>query len=70
MDQSRQLAFCVAQRILKYESGQSGLPPNCQLLMDLTEMVRQQMNGDTLLGEMNPLPPIPEFHPGGLQPVR
>ena len=70
MDRSRQLAFRVAQRILRYESSQSSFPPNCQVLLDLTEMVRQQISGDHLLGEMNSRLPIPEYHPVRLQPVR
>ena len=70
MDPNHQLAFRVAERILKYESGESGLPPNCQVLLDLTEMVRQQIRGDHLLGEMNLPLPNPDFHPGNLQPAR
>ena len=53
MDQTGQIAYHIAHRILESDYDAAGLTPNSQLLLDLAEMVRQQIRGEKLLGEKN-----------------
>jgi hypothetical protein len=70
MDQSRQLASNVARHILESKYHETGLTPNSQLLLDLTEMVRQRIRGDKLLGDRNSRLQTTEPLPGRLRPIR